>query len=58
MSVYSQTFANSKIMEEIIPRKINSSEEMRSFNPYLLRSKKDYEICDIEAVNKVSLFDV
>jgi len=45
-------------MEAIIPRKINSPEEMRSFNPYLLRSKKDYEICDIEAVNKVSLFDV
>jgi hypothetical protein len=52
MSVYSHKFANSLIMERIIPRRIQSAGELQAFNPYLLRGGSDYEASDIDAVNK------
>jgi hypothetical protein len=39
---YSKLLDNSKIIERIIPRRINSGAELREFNPYLL---KDTNYC-------------
>ena len=51
LKYYNELFVKSQILERIIPRKVNSAEEFRDFNQYVLKSQKDYEETDIGAIN-------
>ena len=39
-------------MEQIIPRKLNTTDELYKLNPSLLRSKSSFQHCELEAINK------
>ena len=51
---YNDLFVESKILERIIPRKINSPDELRQFSKYILKEEKDYDESDIDGINDVS----
>lgn len=48
---YNDLFVESKILERIIPRKINSPNELRQFSKYILKEEKDYDESDIDGIN-------
>ena len=52
---YNDLFVESKILERIIPRKINDAKELRQFSQYILKEEKDYDESDIEGINDVSI---
>ena len=54
MKTYSQLFVDSKMMENLLPRKIETAEQLKAFNPYLLAEDGDYDEADYEGVNEVS----
>jgi geranylgeranyl pyrophosphate synthase len=48
---YNELFVESGILERIIPRKVSTPEELKEWNKYVLRSDKEYEETDIDAIN-------
>ena len=48
---YNELFVESGILERIIPRKVSTPEELKEWNKYVLRSDKEYEDTDIDAIN-------
>lgn len=48
---YNELFIESGILERIIPRHVSSPTELKEFNQYILRTDKDYEDTDIDAIN-------
>ena len=42
------------MMENLLPRKIETAEQLKAFNPYLLADDGDYDEADYEGVNEVS----
>ena len=56
MKTYCKLFEDSGIMQALLPRKINSTQELQQFNPYLLDGEADYDEADFEGINEVSIF--
>ena len=54
MKTYSQLFVDSKMMENLLPRKITTAEQLKKFNPYLLDDEEEYDEADYEGINDVS----
>jgi hypothetical protein len=54
MKTYSKLFVDSKMMENLLPRKIENAEQLKAFNPYLLADDEDYDEADYDGVNDVS----
>ena len=54
MKTYSQLFVKSQMMENLLPRKINNSNELFKFNPYLIEDREDYDLADYDGINEVS----
>ena len=44
------------MMENLLPRKLESSDALRKFNPYLLDDEEDYDEADLDGINEVSNF--
>lgn len=40
------------MMENLLPRKIETAEQLKAFNPYLLADDADYDEADYEGVNE------
>ena len=51
---YNELFIESGILERIIPRHVSNPEELKEFNQYILKTDKDYNETDIDAINDVS----
>lgn len=56
MKTYSNLFVESKMMENLLPRKITSSDALKKFNPYLLDDEDGYDEADYDGINEVSSF--
>ena len=56
MKTYSKLFVESQMMENLLPRKITSSDALKKFNPYLLDDEDGYEEADYDGINEVSTF--
>ena len=54
LTKYSNLFTKSRILERIVPRQINTPAELQQFNGFVLKNNKEYEMSDLEAINKVS----
>jgi hypothetical protein len=54
MKTYSELFVKSQMMENLLPRKINNSNELFKFNPYLIEDREDYDEADYDGINEVS----
>jgi hypothetical protein len=52
MKSYSQLFVDSKMMENLLPRKVTTAAELKAFNPYLLQDDDEYDEADYEGVNE------
>lgn len=61
---YADLFVESRILERIIPRELNTPDDLEFFNPYLIRDsvteslvpegETPYKGSDIQGVNRVS----
>ena len=47
-------FVESGMMENILPRKLTTADQLKKFNPYLLEEEDMYEEADFEGINEVS----
>lgn len=56
MKTYSKLFVDSRMMENLLPRKIESSEALKKFNPYLLDGEDEYDEADFDGINEVSKY--
>ena len=45
-------------MENLLPRKITTAEELKKFNPYLLEDDEGYDEADYEGINDVSILEI
>lgn len=52
MKTYSELFVKSQMMENLLPRKINNSNELFKFNPYLIEDREDYDEADYDGINE------
>jgi hypothetical protein len=52
MAKYSSLFARSQIMEQILPRKVSSAQDLFELNPNLLRHRHDFDKAELDAINK------
>ena len=63
---YADLFVESRILERIIPRELNTANDLEFFNPYLIRDSvteslvpegvSPYEGSDLTGVNRVSIY--
>lgn len=56
MKTYSDLFVKCQMMENLLPRKITSSDALKKFNPYLLDEEDDYDEADFDGINEVSTY--
>jgi len=52
MKTYSDMFVESGMMENILPRKLTTADQLKKFNPYLLEEEEMYEEADFEGINE------